>query len=191
MPTVIKSEWVKSKKSVAIPEGVETILDGSLFKVKGNKGENQRLIASPLVRITIENRTLNFYARGKEGKITKKEKRVIGTFAAHIVNLIVGISEGFEYKLKICSGHFPMNVKAENREIVIKNFLGEKVPRRARIGEGVSIDIKGDIIFVKGTDLDAVSQTAARIEQSTRITNRDRRVFQDGCYIIEKAGIAV
>jgi large subunit ribosomal protein L6 len=134
---------------------------------------------------------LNFYARGKEGKITKKEKRVIGTFAAHISNLIIGITDGFEYKLKICSGHFPMNVKVESEEVVIKNFLGEKVPRRARISSGVSVDIKGDIISVKATDIDAVSQTAARIEQSTRITNRDRRVFQDGCYITEKAGIAV
>ncbi len=191
MPTAIKSEWVKSKKVVSIPSEIELNLEGSLLNVRGNRGENQKLMTSPLVRIKKEDTMLNFYARGKEGKITKKEKRVIGTFAAHISNLIIGITEGFEYKLKICSGHFPMTVKVESEEVVIKNFLGEKVPRKARISSGVSVDIKGDIISVKGIDIGAVSQTAARIEQSTRITNRDRRVFQDGCYITEKAGIAV
>jgi len=191
LPTAIKSEWVKSKKVVSIPSEIELNLEGSLLNVRGNRGENQKLMTSPLVRIKKEDTMLNFYARGKEGKITKKEKRVIGTFAAHISNLIIGITEGFEYKLKICSGHFPMTVKVESEEVVIKNFLGEKVPRKARISSGVSVDIKGDIISVKGIDIGAVSQTAARIEQSTRITNRDRRVFQDGCYITEKAGIAV
>ena len=51
--------------------------------------------------------------------------------------------------------------------------------------------IKGDIIIVEGIDKELAGQTAARIEQSTRITNKDRRVFQDGCYITDKAGIPI
>ena len=44
---------------------------------------------------------------------------------------------------------------------------------------------KNDVI-VKGIDKEKVGQTAANIERSCRIKNRDRRVFQDGIYITSK-----
>tara|TARA_Y100000310_G_scaffold345598_1_gene467061 strand:- start:7902 stop:8450 length:549 start_codon:yes stop_codon:yes gene_type:complete len=178
-------EEIKSKKAIAIPEGVEVSIDGSLVRVKGERGENQRLLSHPLVSLRKEEDRVNFYAKRK---MTKKEKRIIGTFSGHVGNLIKGAVEGFEYKLKICSGHFPMTVKVEGNEVIIKNFLGEKVPRKANVMEGVKVEAKGDTITVNGIDKDKTGQTAARIEQATRITNKDRRVFQDGCYIIEKAG---
>ena len=52
--------------------------------------------------------------------------------------------------------------------------------------QGVKVNIQGDIIIVEGLEIEKVSQTAARIEQATRLTKVDRRVFQDGCFIIEK-----
>ena len=38
----------------------------------------------------------------------------------------------------------------------------------------------------RGSDRDGVAQTAANIEQATIVRNRDRRIFQDGIYLIEK-----
>ena len=173
---------------VEIPEGVEVTIEGSLVSVKGPKGENKRLLSHPRIVIKKEDKVVMFYVKRK---LSKKEKRMVGTFAGHVLNLIKGVSEGFEYKLKICSGHFPMTAKVEGDEVVIKNFLGEKVPRKSKIIEGTKVEIKGDIIIVEGIDKELAGQTAARIEQSTRITNKDRRVFQDGCYITDKAGIPI
>jgi len=131
----------------------------------------------------------------KEGKVvlepkkfSKREKKMINTFRAHVMNMIKGVVEGFEYKVEICSSHFPMSVSVEAKEIVIKNFLGEKVPRRAKIREGVSAKIEGNFIVINGSNKEYVGQTAANCEKSTRITNRDRRRFQDGLWIVHKAG---
>ena len=101
--------------------------------------------------------------------------------------MLDGLSEGFKYKLKICSGHFPMSVNVEGSKLKIKNFLGEKIPREATLLKGVKVEVKGNEISLEGSDIEKLGQTASNIEQSTRITNRDRRVFQDGIYIVEKA----
>ena len=108
------------------------------------------------------------------------------TYAAHLINMIKGVNEPFEYTLKVCSGHFPMTVNLEGDQLIVKNFLGEKVPRKAKIWPNVTVDIKGNDISVKSINLEAAGQTAANMESSTRITNRDRRVFQDGIYITKK-----
>ena len=176
---------VKSKKIVEIPEGVEINLEGSLIKVKGPNGEVERLLSNPMVIIKKEENVITFYSKNK---MTKREKRIIGTFSGHIGNMVKGVSDGFEYKLKICSGHFPITANIEGEEFILKNFLGEKVPRKSKIMEGVKVELKGDVIIVNSIDKEKAGQTAARIEQATRITNKDRRVFQDGCYITEKAG---
>ena len=44
------------------------------------------------------------------------------------------------------------------------------------------------MIIAKGANIEIVSSVASDIEQLTRITNRDRRIFQDGIYITHKAG---
>ena len=138
----------------------------------------------PRIEIKENNGKIEFHAK----KITKKEKCLIGTLSGHVDNMFKGVFEEFIYMLKICSGHFPMTVAKESNFVVVKNFLGEKVPRKAKITEGVKVDIKGDEIVVSSMDKELAGQIAANIEQSTRITNRDRRKFQDGCYITVKAG---
>ena len=111
---------------------------------------------------------------------------MLNTTNAHINNMVRGVTDGFTYELKICSGHFPMTLKKEGEEVVISNFLGEKIPRRSKIVQGADLEIKGDLIIVKSPDTEKAGQTAANLEKATFITKRDRRVFQDGCYIISK-----
>jgi len=81
-----------------------------------------------------------------------------------------------------------MNCTVTGGQFVIKNFLGEKVPRIVKLRSGVTVKIDGDKVFIESPDKELAGQTAADIEQATRITGRDLRIFQDGIYIIEKAG---
>jgi len=102
--------------------------------------------------------------------------------------MVKGACEGFTYKMKVVYSHFPMNVKVSGNTVVIDNFLGEKHPRSAEVLSDVSVEINGQDVTVSGVNKEKVSQTAANIEQATKIKNLDPRVFQDGIYIIEKDG---
>ena len=172
------------KQEIEIPQGIEASIEDNLVKIKGPKGENQRAFHYPKIKIFKQDNKIILSAKNA----TKKEKTMMGTITSHIYNLIKGVDQGFIYKLKICSGHFPMKVVIEGNKVLINNFLGEKIPRKANIISGVKVKIEGSEILLEGIDKESVAQTSANIELATRITNRDRRVFQDGCYIISKDG---
>jgi large subunit ribosomal protein L6 len=110
---------------------------------------------------------------------------MIGTIVAHLNNLMKGTKENFVYQLEICNVHFPMTLKVEGDLVKIKSFLGEKIERKARILPNAKVEIKGNKIEVSSYDIEAAGQTAANLEQATKIRNRDRRIFQDGIFITE------
>jgi len=108
--------------------------------------------------------------------------------ASHVENIIDGVKNGNEYKLKICASHFPMQVSMEGNTIIVKNFFGEKIPRKTALSKEVQIKVQGDKIMVSGPDIEKVGETVSKIEHTCYIANRDRRVFQDGIYLIERNG---
>ncbi len=168
---------------IEIPE--KTNLDiGKDIVIKGEKGEIKRRLVSP--KVTIEKKDNKVVLSAKNA--TKREKITIGTFKSHIKNMIKGANEGHSYRLKICSGHFPMTVAVSGNELTVKNFLGESIPRVLKLKEGVDVKVDGENVVVESINKELAGQTAADIEQLTRITNRDKRIFQDGIWIIEKDG---
>lgn len=177
----------KLLRGIEIPSDVTLEINNNNYKFKGKKGEAERILFAPNVKITRENNIITVAPNVK--KPTKKEKRAVNTIKSHIQNLITGVKEGFVYKLKVCSGHFPMTVSIEKDNFIIKNFLGEKIPRKTKILEGAKVKIEGDVVVVEGNNIERVGQTAANIENATRITDKDRRKFQDGIHMIEKEGI--
>jgi len=188
-----KSKVEKKKRTeeiINIPEGVEVEVDKEI-KIVGKKGALKKQKKSK--DIILEKRGQQIVIYSKKG-VKKKDKRggkKIGSIKAHIKNMIKGVTEGHFYKLKICASHFPMNVTIENNKLVVKNFLGEKIPRILKLDKldkDNTIRIDGNEILVEGTDKEAIAQTAADIEQLCKITNRDKRVFQDGIFIIDKDG---
>ncbi len=177
----MKAEIVRE---IALEKGVSASLSGSLLTVKGPKGEISREFRSRSIALKITGEKIILQVI----KGTKREKTMIGTFEAHIANMVKGAQEPHVYLLKICSGHFPMSVSASGKEFVVKNFLGEAVPRKAEIIAGVEVKVNGSEIQVTSPDKELAGLMASRIENLCRITNRDRRIFQDGCYITQKAG---
>ncbi|MEK6934478.1 MAG: 50S ribosomal protein L6 [Nanoarchaeota archaeon] len=168
--------------TIQLPGGIETQIDGNKLNIKGPKGEIEKTFKYPNIKIEKSDSKIIIKSKSK----TRKFKRILNTIESHIQNIISGVNNPYIYKLKICSGHFPMKVTQEQDKIVITNFLGEKIPRKAKILPNVNVKIVADIITLEGVDKENTSQSAANIEQTTKIKGRDRRIFQDGCYIVER-----
>ena len=172
------------KTLIKIPEGLTATKENDIITIKGEKGELSRTFSHPRIKINIKEDTIE--VSGKN--VIRKEKALIGTFVAHIKNMVKGLDKGFEYKMKTVFSHFPIKTSVEGNEFIIQNFLGERSARRAEILEGVNIEIKGEDITVQGIDKEKVGQTVANIERATAVKRRDTRVFQDGVYRISRGG---
>lgn len=189
------TKMVKKKKDskggveidMDIPEGASVEIGENSITAKGERGELSKALNIGKIKVSKKDNKIVL----SSGSSRRKDLALLGTLRGDIRNIIHGVSDGIEYKLKIVYSHFPMSVKVQGNEVMIENFLGEKYPRKADILEGVNVEIKGQDVTVSGIDKENVAQTAANMEQATRIKNLDPRVFQDGCYIIEKDGKAL
>ena len=182
--SVPTKEWRTLEYVVEIPQGTEVKYEFPNVIVKGQKGEITRKLRYPNVELMVEGSQVKIVT----SRFTQKLKKIISTYRAHINNMITGVNEGFEYKLKVVYAKFPMTVEIKDSTLFVKNFLGEKVPRTVKIPvvDGLKVDVKGEDIIVSGIDKEVCGKIAALIEQSTRITHLDRRVIQDGIYITNK-----
>ncbi len=169
-------------EEIELPAEAEAETEHGLLKLKGPKGESSKKLMHKKINIKLEGKKIVL----RSDKASKNEKKIIKTFKAHVKNMIRGVTKGHTYKMKICSGHFPMSVSVSGNELIIKNFLGEKYPRKAKLNESVKITVSGSDIILEGADKEAVAMTSAAIEKKTRRGGYDKRVFQDGIYLVSK-----
>lgn len=173
-----------NSRKITVQEGVEVRIEVDKIIVKGPKGEIERVFPTKNLKIEIKDKQITISSL----QTGARARALIGTFNAHILNMIKGVQEPYIYKLKVCSSHFPINVKLSGQEFLVSNFLGEKRPKKVVIPKNVTMKIEGDQIIVESIDKELAGKLASNIEHLTKIRSRDRRVFQDGIYITEKAG---
>ena len=167
---------------LAIPENVTiNVLDG-LLSVKGPKGECSKVFSNIPVIVNVENQSVIV----KPFSLRKKSLSIANTFKSLISNMIDGVINGHTYKLKTVYSHFPITVKINGDQVHIENFLGERAPRVSVIRGQCNVSVEKDDVIVSGISKEDVSQTAANIEQSTKIKRKDPRVFLDGVYLYSK-----
>jgi len=178
----MKEKLKPIQQEVELPEGVEVEIEGNKVKFRKQDKEVEKVLPGVLIEKK-ENKLIVRTTRS-----TKREVKQVNTILSHIRNLILGLEEDFFYKLQICSVHFPMNISVKENFVIVKNFLGETKERKAKILEGVEVKIDKDIIIVSSANKELAGQTAANIEKTTRTKTKDRRIFQDGIFMIERAG---
>lgn len=174
---------IEISENVQVPEDVEVGLEGKKFTVKGPKGTLVRDFSFAPISLKLNDKILCIRAEWPR----KKEASLVGTLRSHVENMITGVRKGFTYKVKIVFSHFPISVKLKDKTILIENFTGERSPRKAKIIGDVQVKIQSEDVFVQGIDLEDVSQTAANIEQATRVKRKDPRIFLDGLYVYERS----
>jgi len=163
---------------------MDVSLDGRTVEVSADGTTVSKEFDYPAVDVSMDDGSVVVSTESTK----RNDEAVVGTFRAHIQNMIEGVQDGYTYRLKTVYAHFPMSVKVEGDQVVIQNFIGERAPRRVDIMDGVDVTVNDDEIEVTGPNKESVSQTAARIEQECHKGERDPRKFQDGIYITSKGG---
>jgi len=167
---------------IQVPDDVTLSVEGKKIDVKGAKGNLTRDFSYATVSIEGEGKNVRIWAKWPR----KKEAALVGTICSHINNMITGVTKGYTYKMKIVFSHFPISIKQQGKFVLIENFTGERRPRSVKILGEVKVKIEPDDIIIQGINLEQVSQTAANIEQSTKVRGKDPRVFLDGIYTYER-----
>ncbi len=84
------------EEKVAVPNGVKIEIDGAMVTVTGPKGKHSRVFSHPKAKVSMAEG--HVVIRCELPKV--KDKAIVGTFAAHIANMIEGVTDGFEYRMK-------------------------------------------------------------------------------------------
>lgn len=171
---------------ISLPDGVNASLEGNNVTISKDGNSVSREFRHPRLDISTAEDSVEVFCDLPR----RSERALAGTWNAHITNMVKGVDTGFEYRLQAVYSHFPMTIKVQGNKLTVNNLFGEKVPRVAKLPWSpsdveVRVENKTDII-VKGSDREKVGQTAANIERCCVIKKRDRRVFQDGIYIVSK-----
>jgi large subunit ribosomal protein L6 len=168
---------------VEAPASVKVTKEGNVIAVKGKLGTIKKDFTKLPATITVEGNKVTIKPYGKR----KRDLAVTNTARSIINSMIKGVENGYTYKLKVIFAHFPISVKVKGKQVHVENFFGERAARVATIiGENTKVNTAGEDVLIQGPSLEDVSQTAANIELSTKIKDKDQRVFLDGLYVYSR-----
>eukprot|EP00118_Oscarella_pearsei_P024569 m.306329 g.306329 ORF g.306329 m.306329 type:complete len:188 (+) comp41156_c0_seq1:476-1039(+) len=175
---------ILASKTVSIPAEVELRVKSRVITVKGPRGTLRRSFKHLKIEVT---RLSKSSLRVDIWFASRKELACLRTICSHITNMIVGVTKGYLVKMRSVYAHFPININVvQNKEVEIRNFLGEKYIRRVAMRSGVTCEMskaQKDELILKGNNLELVTQSAALIHQSTLVKRKDIRKFLDGIYV--------
>merc|ERR1711924_277081 len=117
---------INAKSSITIPDGVTVEVKSRFVKVTGPRG----VLSKSFKHMSID----IFKTDDKTIKVEKwfgqaKELSAIKTTCSHIQNMIIGVTKGFKYRMKMVYARFPTNVQITDggKQCDIVNFIGQKV----------------------------------------------------------------
>ncbi|KAK4192677.1 ribosomal protein L6, alpha-beta domain-containing protein [Podospora australis] len=187
--------YIHSEETIEVPENVKISIKSRLVTVEGPRGK----LTKDLSHIAVNFSVLSKNVIGLEiHHGNRKNVAALRTVRTLINNLIIGVTKGFLYKMRYVYAHFPINVNLNKNaetglwEVEIRNFVGEKLVRTVVMQAGVEVEAskaQKDELILFGNSLEAVSQSAADIQQICRVRNKDIRKFLDGIYVSEKGNI--
>lgn len=168
------------KQPIQIPEKVEVTFANGVLKVKGPKGEVQRNIADGIT-VSIADNAVSF-AMAKD---TRENRMLWGTYAAHLHNMVEGVTEGFKKVLEIEG----VGYRAEAQGNKLKLSVGFSHPVELVAPQGVTIATEKGTITLTGIDKEAVGQFAADIRATKKPEPyKGKGIHYLGEYIIRKQG---
>lgn len=144
------------KQPVAIANGVNVSLDGTIIVVKKGNME-KRLETHGRVGVNIEDGQVVLSKIGE----AKESAAFWGTYRSLLNNIMIGVNEGFTKTLEING----VGYRASTQGNVLNLQLGYSHDINFDIPEGIEIKVEKNIITVTGSDKQVVGQVAAEIRE--------------------------
>jgi large subunit ribosomal protein L6 len=142
-----------AKRPVELPQGVTASVAANVVKVKGAKGELSLIVAQG---VTVESQDKKLQI----GFATPESRMTAGATRAHIANMVLGVSKGYERKLELVGVGYRAAVQGK----VLGLTLGFSHAVNFPIPDGISMETPTQTeIIIKGIDRQKVGQVAAKI----------------------------
>lgn len=146
------------KRPVPIPPGVEVTIDEQTnhVVVKGPKGTLERTFPKP-IRFTREDGQIIVTRPNDE----RRNRALHGLCRTLLDNMVVGVSQGFTKTLEIQGVGYRAQLQGSNLQL----SLGFSHPVVVQPPPGISFEVEGQRVHVKGIDKELVGQVAANIRR--------------------------
>jgi large subunit ribosomal protein L6 len=144
-----------AKKPVDLPQGVSATIGADSVTVKGAKGSLTLALKSG-IKVSQQDKTLEVQASSDAEGLNA----IAGSTRAHLANMVLGVTKGYEKKLELVGVGYRAAVQAKNLTLTLgfSHLINYAIP------EGVTIETPSQTeILVKGIDRQRVGQTAAEI----------------------------
>jgi len=187
--------YIHSEESLNVPEGVKVHIKTRQVTVEGPRGTLKKDLGH--LAVSFQQPSENVI-KIEMHHGARKNVAALRTVRSLVNNMIIGVTQGFKYKMRYVYAHFPINVNLDKDNdtglwvVEIRNFLGEKLIRRVQMAEGVDVEASKNVkdeLVLTGNSLENVSQSAADIQQICRVRNKDIRKFLDGIYVSERGNV--
>ncbi len=168
------------KQPITIPAGVEITAEGGVITVKGPKGELTKAYRDDVIITVADGEVTTAPAND-----SKEAKALWGTYAAHLNNMVAGVTEGFEKILEIEG----VGYRAEMKGNTLVINVGFSHPVEIEVPEGLTTTVEKEVITITGSDKEAVGQFAANVRKVKKPEPyKGKGIRYRGEYIIRKQG---
>lgn len=168
------------KQPITLPTGVEATFENGILTVK--KGANQLVReVKPSVEVKLEDNTITLTPVAGDDAA----RALWGTYAAHVRNMIVGVTDGFKKVLEIEG----VGYRAELKGNKLALMMGFSHPVELDIPEGITVAVEKGVVTISGIDREAVGQFAANVRKVKKPEPyKGKGIRYQGEYIIRKQG---
>ena len=144
-----------AKAPVAVPAGVDVSVADNVLTIKGSKGTLTQVI-NEKVELTQADNEITFAPANNDDA----NWAMAGTFRALINNMVVGVTEGFEKKLKLVGVGYRVNAQGNKLDL----SLGFSHPVVYNVPSDMTVETPSNTeIVLKGADKQQLGQVAAEI----------------------------
>ena len=144
-----------AKAPVAVPSGVEVKITDGVLTIKGSKGTLTQNL-NDRVELKQEDNELTFAPANGNAE----NWAMAGTYRALVNNMVTGVTEGFEKKLKLVGVGYRVNAQGNKLDL----SLGFSHPVIYQVPAEMTVETPSNTeIVLKGADKQQLGQVAAEI----------------------------